>query len=362
MAEELSDAGPSYRRMPGRGRKTTAWIGLATVNTIWLASDHLLLRESVYGLSESYKRFYFRDIQAFIVRRSPRWIAWISIWTVLSLVFTFCWGMTQRRGWGWPVMAALCFFLAMIQLARGPSCVTYLLTAVQRELLGSLNTLRKARRVLKTVVPLIEEKQGKFDSSSVAEPGAPPLRAASSATRAVIPAAPVTPSISVRPSRIHLALFITTFIGGCVALGEAFRSSTVTLIGAAILLAAIIVLAVITLALQGRRRVSKLVAALTWTITVGYIVAWIVIYTVYSTSFALQQAVERASTHQPPNASFDVPLRSLRQMHTFGYVVLIYGACSAALGVAGVSALFINRPRLNAPPPLPAQSGADRGP
>src|SRR5436190_14424668 len=86
VAEELSDAGPSYRRLPGRGRKTSGWIGLgATVNTIWLTSDHLLLRETVYGLSESYKRFYFRDIQAFIVRRSPRWIAWISIWTVLSL-------------------------------------------------------------------------------------------------------------------------------------------------------------------------------------------------------------------------------------------------------------------------------------
>ena len=360
VPEELSDAGPSYERLPGRGRKTSGWIGLgAAVNTIWLASDHLLLRESVYGLSESYKRFYFRDIQAFIVRRSARWIAWISIWMILSLVFIFCWGMTQRRAGVWLVLAAICFFLAVIQLARGPTCVTYLVTAVQRELLGSLNTRRKVRRVFKTLVPLIEGKQGRFDSSSLAEPATSPPGEPSAARTAAVSAAPVTAPIAVTPSRLHLALFLTTLIGGCVALWETFKSSAVTINVAAVLLAAIIVLAVITLALQGRRRVSKLVAGFTWTITIGYIVAWILIYTIYSTVFSFQQAADRAKRHQPPEVSFEMSPRSLRQMPGFDYVLVIYGGCSVALGVAGVVALFMTRPRLKVPPPLPSQVGPE---
>src|ERR1700742_3857011 len=39
--------------------------------SLWLGPDHLLRIES-NGYSESYKRFYFRDIQGFIVQRTTR--------------------------------------------------------------------------------------------------------------------------------------------------------------------------------------------------------------------------------------------------------------------------------------------------
>jgi hypothetical protein len=169
MAEEPSIQPRLYRRLSGRGRRTGGCVSIgAPISTIWLADDHLLLRESIYGLSESYKRFYFRDVQAIVIRRSPRWIAWIVAWTLLCLLFFFCAINTGWRIWAWPFFSALCFILTMVQLARGPTCVTHLVTAVQRELLGSLNTLRKARRAFKTLVPLIEEKQGKLDLETLA--------------------------------------------------------------------------------------------------------------------------------------------------------------------------------------------------
>lgn len=355
--DELLTEKPSYRRLPGRGRRTSGCVGVGTsISTIWLANDHLLLRESTYGLTETYKRFYFRDIQAIIVRRTPRWIAWISVWTILSLVFFLCYVTAEWRGWIWPFYFGLCFVLTMIQLARGPSCVTYLVTAVQRELLGSLNTVRKARRGLKVLVPLIEQKQGVFDPAAVAEP----IQTSSSRGAAAVPAAVSSPSISARASRLHLALFATTLAGGCIALWEAFKPSSVGLTATVVLIAAIIVLAVITLAMQGRRSVNKTAAVLTWTITIGYIVAWIMIYSVYTWIYAIEQSTKVAHSprnQKPPDLSVELTPAVVRQMPGFDYVLLVYGACSLTLGVVGIGALFFGRPRMKQPPPLPVESG-----
>jgi hypothetical protein len=355
--DESSNAEPAYRRLPGRGRKTSGCISVGTtVNTIWLASDHLLLRESVYGFSESYKRFYFRDIQALIVRRSPIWIGWIVVLTALSLIFFFIWGVTGWHGWGWPFWSALCFVLTMVQLARGPTCVTYLITAVQRELLGSLNRLRKAQRALRILVPLIEEKQGKFETPAGGEAATPGTSAAPRSDAPISPAPPIVARDS--PSRfspVHFALFATTFVGGCVALWEGFRSSPLTLDAASYLLAVIVVLAITTLVVQGRRRVNKMVAALTWTIMIGYIVAWILVYSLFTTMYSIQRAQQRAAQHHPPEIVFDLKPSSLRQMPGFNYVLLVYGAFSIALGLGGIGSLFLSAPRGKGPPPLPPQ-------
>jgi hypothetical protein len=354
LPDEPLASGPSYRRLPGRGRRTSGCISVgATISTIWLASDHLLLRESAFGMSETYKRFYYRDIQAIIIRRSPQWIARISGWAVMCLVFIFCWGLPQRRGWGWLLLSAVCFVLAMVQLARGPTCVTYLVTAVQRELLGSLNTLRKVRRAMKTLVPLIEEKQGKFDVSMLAEPGAVPVAAHPSPLprSATMPA----PSASVKSgiSGVHLGLFLTTLIGGCVALWETYWTSWLTLYAAGILLGLILIGSVIALAVQNRRRVGKLTAGLTWTITASYIVAWIVVYTFYASISSIQRAAERAAQNKPPEVILNVEASSVRGMPGFDYVLLGYGIYSVVLGVSGMASLFVNRPRDHGPPPLP---------
>lgn len=358
-ADESLTEKPSYRRLPGRGRRTSGCVSVgSTISTIWLASDHLLLRESIYGLSETYKRFYFRDIQAIIVRRTPRWIAWISVWTILSLVFFLCYVTAEWRGWSWPFFFGVCFVLTMIQLARGPSCVTYLVTAVQRELLGSLNTVRKARRGLKVLVPLIEQKQGVFDPAAFGEP----IQTPNSRGAAVLPAVVSGSSVSAETSRLHLALFATTLAGGCIALWEAFRPSSVGLTATVVLIAAIIVLAIITLAMQGRRRVNKTAAALTWTITIGYIVGWIIIYSVYTWVYAFEQSTKLA--HAPQNQkplALNVELTPavVRQMPGFDYVLLVYGACSMTLGAVGICALFFGRPRVKQPPPLPGNSGPE---
>lgn len=355
-AEQSPKQESAYRRLPGRGRRTSGFISLgASVSTIWLRDDHILVRESVYGLSETYKRFYFRDIQAIVVRRTQRWLAWIVVWTSCSFLFLF-WSIAARWqsvAWGvfWP---GLCFFLAMVKLARGPSCVTHLVTAVQRELLGSLNTVRKARRVLKILVPLIEEKQGRF------EPESPGILARPSPQRAVSApptsfALPASAPLPLARSRVHLLLFATILAGGVSALWETFWSSGISLAAATVSLAVIIVLSVITLVYQSRRRVQKSVAVLTWTSMVGYIVAWMVIYMAYSIMNGFEQAARQARQPDQPFQAIELTPMVLRRMPGFLYVLFLYGACSIALGVAGIGAVFLGRGSAKRPPPLPGQ-------
>lgn len=357
--ESLTSKRP-YRRLAGRGRRASGCVALgAPIHTIWLADDHLLLRESVYGVTETYKRFYFRDVQAIIVRRSPRWIAWMAIWMFLCLVFLICYGVAHNQGWGWPFLSAVCFLLAVVKLARGPTCVTHLVTAVQRELLGSLNTVRKARRALKTLVPLIEQKQGTLDPASLQNPGTSPGlpgqtvgQTVQSRAEAVTHPSVIAPQLS-RLSLPHLLLFVATLAGGAVAFWEYFRPSPPSLIAAGIFLGAILVLSVVALVAQGRRRVNKAISALTWTITISYIVAWIIIYTVYSSIHTIQENKWRSVRDEPPQLVMDLSPAALRRMPGFDYVLVIYGACSVGLGAAGLGILLFRRARLPEPPPLP---------
>ena len=68
-----------YQRLPGGGmaRKGSSFIAATrTTCRLWLGDDHLLQVESMGGYSETYKRFYFRDIQAIIVQRTRTWVVW----------------------------------------------------------------------------------------------------------------------------------------------------------------------------------------------------------------------------------------------------------------------------------------------
>ena len=52
-----------YKKLAGSGRS------FISVNTVWMGRDHLLAVETV-GYTEHYRRFYFKDIQAFLVQRN----------------------------------------------------------------------------------------------------------------------------------------------------------------------------------------------------------------------------------------------------------------------------------------------------
>ena len=149
-----ADSTPLYRRLPGMGSA-----GMQRYR-LWLAPDHLLQVAST-ALGEHYKRFYFADIQALVVRRTIGWIVGIVVCLLLTALFAaFILTVDETAGRiALAVVAGIFLAILGIHLALGPTCAVTVRTAVQSEQLYSLRRLRTAHKVLARLRPLIEEAQ-----------------------------------------------------------------------------------------------------------------------------------------------------------------------------------------------------------
>src|SRR5258705_1653832 len=122
-----------YRRLRGRGATLTHYVKL------YLGADHLLQVFST-GFTETYKRFYFRDIQGITIRKT---IAGKIVNAVLgTIVFAFAAWALSTSDTAALIVGSIAAFLACllgINMAWGPTCTCYLRTAVQNEKLPSLS-------------------------------------------------------------------------------------------------------------------------------------------------------------------------------------------------------------------------------
>ena len=144
-----------YRRLPGRES------GLLSYSRLWLGPDHLLLARTTF-FSEEYKRFYFRDIQALIVRKTERREILNVIFALVAIAFGLFVLASPDSFWRgfWVVFAGLVLCLLAVNWLRGPTCVCHIRTAVQTEPLPTLKHLRTARKVIARLKPGIEAAQG----------------------------------------------------------------------------------------------------------------------------------------------------------------------------------------------------------
>lgn len=150
-----------YRKLTRMSRS----IGLMT--QLWLGPDHLLQVQST-GYTETYQRFYFRDIQALQVvhgdRRLYYGLTFAGIGLIASLIALAAEGE-------WPVFAIIWGVLLPLLLWNhflGAGCRVVVVTAVQQERFPSLSRLPKTRRVLAELKPLIEAAQSDLTSPKVA--------------------------------------------------------------------------------------------------------------------------------------------------------------------------------------------------
>jgi hypothetical protein len=163
-----------YKKLPGRGSQLTGY------SSLYQGPDHLLLVHST-GYSERYQRFYFRDIQAFYVRRTDLWYYVTGILLVFGLLLLAL-GISVGDVGGviLDVFGGLLALGGVLYAAGGPSCACHVQTAVQTERVPSLNRLRRTRKVLAQIRPLIDEAQ-----RAVAGPAAAPLEEAAPAATPV---------------------------------------------------------------------------------------------------------------------------------------------------------------------------------
>jgi len=162
----MARIGTEYVRLPGRRYISMSF----TRNSLWLGKDHLL-HVINRGYTEDYRRFYYRDIQAILLRETPTS-------TVIRMILGLIAGLNLsllsmgRFVWIWDRVAlvplaissgfwVLCF---LAELAAGQTCVCHLRTAVQFEPLPSLFRLRKARRAIALLQNRVESAQGSLKS------------------------------------------------------------------------------------------------------------------------------------------------------------------------------------------------------
>ena len=151
-----------YRRLPGRGirREGVSALFVRIWGTLWLAEDHILSVDSRL-FSEDYKRFYFRDIQAIAFAKTRRGMVWNIIVSVLMFLFLLpAFRVEDPIGITlWLIVSGIFGLLLVINILRGPTCTCYLLTAVHKEILPSLDRIKKAEKVTQLLRSSIEKAQ-----------------------------------------------------------------------------------------------------------------------------------------------------------------------------------------------------------
>ena len=181
-----------YRRLPGRQA------GLISYSRVWLGPDHLLLARTSF-FSEEYKRFYFRDIQAVVTRRTTLREILNAILAVTGIVFgVMCVFTTSGLRVFFFVMTGSVLVALLVNWLRGPTCVCHLRTAVQIEELSPLKRFRATRKVIERLKPDIEKAQRSL-APELLRPKPPVVFAAAPSDTATQPASQATPSTEISP-------------------------------------------------------------------------------------------------------------------------------------------------------------------
>jgi hypothetical protein len=156
----------TYRRLPGKRRT------LGGNSTLWLGDDHLLLVKST-RVAEEYRRFYFRDIQAFVIRVKKsslnRDMFHVFLFLLLAVLFLY-WTKSY-------VTFAVGAAALLYKRFTGPYCVCHIQTAVQTQTLPSLYRLKTAEQVLGELAPRIEAAQAQSSKVEENQPSEPSAQA-----------------------------------------------------------------------------------------------------------------------------------------------------------------------------------------
>ncbi|MFT3831450.1 MAG: hypothetical protein QM691_17270 [Opitutaceae bacterium] len=180
-------ASPHFYRRLTRSRS-----GIGTYSSLWLGSDHLLLVTST-GFSESYQRYYFRDIQSLVVADSNRFLVLLAVTGVVLFFLGISALMAALFGNGvspWILLPTVPTFIVFLwNLVLGRTCKVHIVTAVQTVPLPPLSRFRRTRRVFAKIVPLIEAAQSSLVPPPIGDAPAPaaPIAGANGAATPEIP-------------------------------------------------------------------------------------------------------------------------------------------------------------------------------
>jgi len=251
-----------YHRLPGKHKDL-----VGNSYHLWYARDHLLSVSYRFG-EEYYKRFYYKDIQTIIIRKTVMGKIQNGIMGGMALFFSIMAFFTGNIGAGefgigaviFGILALATTLLLLINtLLHGPTCESHIQTAVQKEKLKSLKFLKKAIKAANMIKKHIEPHQDILTAQE--------LRTACKATASKEKIVYTGQALSLpQHSNTHWALFILLVLLGLFA-AYGFFSQTVAVSLIEILLClGISVILVMALVRQAQIRVAGSIRIITWSV------------------------------------------------------------------------------------------------
>lgn len=138
---------------------------------LYIGRNHLL-KSTISGIHENYRRFAWEDIQAFTMRKTDwGWAINTGLAAILLLLFLsfMRWHSNLLASFlAHGIFFGLFLIALVVNVLRGPTCQVRVRTAVSDEWLGSLHRERLARRVLDQIKAIVNDRQ-----MQAAEPKAP---------------------------------------------------------------------------------------------------------------------------------------------------------------------------------------------
>jgi hypothetical protein len=247
-----------YQKLPGT--KKGFLIGRYT---LWQGVDHLLHVYSRVGL-EDYKRFYFNDIQAIITRKTIAGKVQNILLGCLLLVFTLP-AILNDGVWSvfWAAFAGVLLILLLINLHRGPTCETKLLTAVQTEKLHSLHRLKIAFKVMDCLRSHIQSAQGTLSRADLIK--IPARRVKDNTVNGPsLQAGKVKATPRHEKGRAHLVLFGLLVLDGVLATSGFFFTHVMVTILSSVAGICMGISVIIALVKQYNSNMSNALRAITW--------------------------------------------------------------------------------------------------
>jgi hypothetical protein len=249
---------PTYQRLPGKKKGF-----IMGQHSLWRGRDHLLQIYARWG-TEDYKRYYFNDIQAVITRRTD--VGKIQNFVTGSLAGLFSlFAASSTSGWVTfhAIIAMVTLCILIINVIKGPTCETHLLTAVQTEKLHSLNRIKTAQAVMNQLKPIIERFQGHLAPETLvqqrAELASSPQKSSPTRLSQRAPKA-----LKHESGRVHLMLFaLLSFNGLIAAVGFILSHVGLTFLGGAVMLMMGICV-VVALVKQHESNLQHPVRTMTW--------------------------------------------------------------------------------------------------
>ena len=251
-----------YKRLPGR---RVAWTSFGR-RSLWLGPDHLL-SISNRGYSEEYKRFYYRDIQAFVLTHTDAWMIGNFIFGGMSAFFLLLIAAGELL-WRWPdwaiitlaIFGGFWLILFLINLLQGETCMTVIRTAAQAERLPSLNRFRTAKRSIGRIQILIEQAQGRLALDGMPAAPLPPVPIANA------PSAKTEAPVELRhySGNVHAILFLQLLGFSIISFGTIFYSGMLSYLLISVMYLAVVITLIVALMKQNKSDLNKRVKGIAW--------------------------------------------------------------------------------------------------